>query len=47
MIGAVVVGSGTPAFAVEPPGSLRLIDTRTATGSQNVVVRYAIDRGTQ
>ncbi|HEY9482052.1 MAG TPA: dihydrofolate reductase family protein [Micromonosporaceae bacterium] len=46
MIGAVVVGSGTPAFAAEPPGSLRLIDARTANGSENVIVRYAIDRVT-
>lgn len=44
MIGPVVVGSGTPLFAGQPPVSLRLIDTRTWDGSGNVLVRYAVRR---
>lgn len=37
LIGAVVVGGGTPAFDVHP--SLRFIDTRTFDGSENFLVR--------
>jgi dihydrofolate reductase len=41
IVGAVVVGAGTPAFGEKPPGALRLLDTRTAERSDNVLVRYA------
>lgn len=41
ILGAVVVGEGTPAFAGAEPPSLRLIDTRTWDDSDNVLVRYA------
>jgi dihydrofolate reductase len=41
-IGSVVLGSGTPAFAALPGGSLRLIGTRTWDDSHNVLVRYAV-----
>jgi dihydrofolate reductase len=42
MIGAVVLGGGTPAFAQPLASALRLIDTRKWEGSSNVLVRYAI-----
>jgi dihydrofolate reductase len=42
MVGPVVVGAGTPAFDGQPPGSLRLVDTRTWDGSGNVLVRYEV-----
>jgi dihydrofolate reductase len=44
MIGSVVLGAGTPAFEGQPPGSLRLIDTRTWDGSANVLLRYEVRR---
>lgn len=44
MIGAGVVGEGVRAFAARPPGSLRLLDTRTFPGSSLLLVRYAVDR---
>jgi dihydrofolate reductase len=40
MLGAVVVGGGTPIFDGPPPGSLRLADTRRFDGSDNLLVRY-------
>jgi dihydrofolate reductase len=43
MIGAAVVGAGTPAFAGRPPVSLRLIDTLTWDGSGIVLIRYAVE----
>lgn len=42
MIGAVVLGGGTPLFDAPPPAPLRLIDTRRAAGSDNVLVRYRV-----
>jgi dihydrofolate reductase len=42
MIGQVIVGRGTPIFTGQPPVALRLIDTRTWNGSDNVLVRYAV-----
>lgn len=42
MIGAAVVGAGTPLFDGVPDVSLRLIDVRTWDGSDNVLVRYAV-----
>jgi dihydrofolate reductase len=44
MIGPVVVGAGTPVFDGRPAVSLRLIDTRTWDGSDNVLVRYEVRR---
>jgi dihydrofolate reductase len=43
MIGAGVLGAGTPAFEGRPPVSLRLIDTRTWDGSGLVLTRYAVE----
>ncbi len=44
MIGSVVLGGGTPAFAGRSPISLRLIDTRAWEGQENVLVRYEVRR---
>jgi len=44
MIGAGVVGEGVRAFETRPPGSLRLLDTRTFDGSSLLLARYAIER---
>ncbi len=44
MVGAVVLGDGTPAFAGGSTASLQLIDTRRWDGSENVLLRYAIGR---
>jgi hypothetical protein len=43
-VGAVVLGGGTPLFAGPPPGSLRLVDSRRFDGSDNLLVRYRVDR---
>jgi dihydrofolate reductase len=42
MIGAVVVGAGTPAFEGQPPAELHVIDVRKLDGSENVLVRYEV-----
>jgi dihydrofolate reductase len=42
MIGAAVVGGGTPAFAAGPVPRLRLLDTRRREGSDNLLVRYQV-----
>jgi dihydrofolate reductase len=44
MIGPVIVGAGTPLFGGQPAGALRLIDTRTWDGAENVLVRYEVHR---
>ena len=44
MIGPGVLGDGVRAFETRPPGSLRLIDTRTFEDSSLLLVRYAVDR---
>jgi dihydrofolate reductase len=43
MIGARVLGDGTPAFVAPPPRELRLLGTRTWENSGNVLVRYSAD----
>ena len=43
MVGAGVLGTGTPAFEARPPGSLRLIETRTWDGSGLVLHCYAVE----
>jgi dihydrofolate reductase len=42
MIGPLVFGAGTPIFKDRPPVSLRLIDSCTWEGSENVLVRYEV-----
>ena len=44
MIGAGVVGEGVRAFETRPPGSRRLLDTRTFEGSSLLLARYAVER---
>ena len=44
MIGAGVLGEGVRAFEARPPGSLRLVDTRTFDGSSLLLARYAVGR---
>ena len=44
MIGAGAIRDGVRAFESRPPGSLRLLDTRTFEGSSLVLVRYAVER---
>jgi dihydrofolate reductase len=41
VVGAVVLGDGTPAFATPPAAPFRLLDVRTFDGSDNVLVCYA------
>lgn len=43
MLGSVVLGTGTPAFADAPPGPLRLIATRRWEGSNNLLLQYAVE----
>ncbi|MGH3713018.1 MAG: hypothetical protein ACRDT4_06080 [Micromonosporaceae bacterium] len=47
IVGAGIVGGGTPAFTALPPGGLRLLGTRTFDGSHNVVLQYAAGRPNQ
>jgi dihydrofolate reductase len=42
MIGAAVLGGGTPAFSSGPIPRMRLVDTRRQDGSDNLLVRYAV-----
>jgi dihydrofolate reductase len=44
MIGAAVLGGGTPAFGAEPVG-LRLVSTRRRDGSDNLLLRYEVVSG--
>jgi dihydrofolate reductase len=41
IVGAVVLGAGTPAFAATPTAPLRLLGTHTWDDSHNVLIRYA------
>ena len=43
MIGGGVVGDGVRAFERRPPGSLRLLDTRTFDSSSLLLARYAVE----
>ena len=42
MIGNLLLGAGIPAFAGKPEARLRLTDTRTWDGSDNVLLRYEV-----
>jgi len=42
MVGAAVLGGGTPAFGAGPVPPLRLVGTRRRDGSDNLLVRYAV-----
>jgi hypothetical protein len=42
MLGASVLGGGTPAFSDGPFPSLRLLDTERRDGSENLLVRYEV-----
>jgi len=42
MIGASVLGGGTPAFGPAPVPRLRLLDDRRREGSDNVLLRYEV-----
>jgi hypothetical protein len=44
MIGAGMVGEGVRAFETRPPGSLRLLDTRTFDGSSLLLARFGVER---
>jgi dihydrofolate reductase len=44
MVGATVLGGGTPAFGAGPVPPLRLVDTERRTGSDNLLLRYATRR---
>lgn len=43
MIGATVLGGGTPIFGAGPVPPLRLVDVRRQPSSNNVLLRYAVD----
>jgi dihydrofolate reductase len=42
IVGAVVLGGGTPIFASRPPGPLRLAGVRRFDGSESFVARYEV-----
>jgi dihydrofolate reductase len=42
MVGATVLGGGTPTFSAGPIPPLRLVDTRRREGSDNLLVRYEV-----
>jgi dihydrofolate reductase len=44
ILGATVVGGGTPAFGTQPSGALRLVDARRFDGSDNLLLRYEVRR---
>jgi len=44
MLGAVVLGAGTPAFSQAQPVPLRLLATRQWEGSNNLLCQYAVER---
>jgi dihydrofolate reductase len=44
MIGAAILGAGTPAFVRPPQTRLELLGVRTFRDSNNVLLRYAVSR---
>jgi dihydrofolate reductase len=42
MVGAAVLGGGTPAFGAGPVPPLRLVNTRRRDGSDNVLLQYKV-----
>ena len=46
ILGAAVIGGGTPIFGTRPPGPLRLAEPRRFDGSDNLLLRYEVGRGT-
>ena len=42
MVGAAVLGGGTPAFGPGPVPPLHLLDVTRRKGSSNVLLRYAV-----
>jgi hypothetical protein len=46
MVGAAVLGGGTPAFGVGPFPPLRLVSTRRRDGSDNVLLHYQVGAAT-
>jgi dihydrofolate reductase len=44
MVGAAVIGSGTPAFGDDPIRSLHLVEARRREGSDNVLLRYEVGK---
>ena len=42
MLGAVVLGAGTPAFERKPDVRLRLVDVHKLDDSENLVTRYEV-----
>jgi riboflavin biosynthesis pyrimidine reductase len=42
MLGAAVLGGGTPAFGTGPVPQLRLVNTLRRDGSENVLLRYEV-----
>ena len=45
MVGAAVLGGGTPAIGAGPVPPLRLVDTRRRDGSNNLLLRYEVVSG--
>jgi dihydrofolate reductase len=44
MVGSAVIGGGTPAFRPNLAASLRLLDTKRRSGSENVLLHYEVIR---
>jgi dihydrofolate reductase len=42
MVGAIVLGGGTPAFGAGPVPPLRLVNTRRRDGSDNLLLHYKV-----
>jgi dihydrofolate reductase len=42
MVGAAVLGGGTPAFGAGPVPPMRLLNTRRRDGSDNVLLQYKV-----
>jgi len=46
VLGATVLGGGTPAFGGRQIASLRLLDPRRQDGSENILLRYEVVKST-